>query len=117
MKLLNEESAEVVKLIESHARWQEMQTLETEIIALDEQKLAKEKEWCKCQRLIRTLENIALAANLPRVANEEGQQRYAQLVAAEHAGIGAVPAPTATVATTPASTSDSSSGADAPTTP
>jgi hypothetical protein len=88
-KLLTVESAEVVRAIESHPRWQEMQKLEEEIIALDEQKLDREKQWCKCQRLIRTLENVALAANFPRVASEEAQQRYAQLVAAERATLGA----------------------------
>lgn len=103
-KLLADEASEVVQLIESHPRWQEMQQLETDVVALDEQKLGLEKDWCKCQRLIRTLENVALAANLPRVASEEGRQRYAQLLAAEHGTLGAASASpvAATVATSSA---------------
>jgi hypothetical protein len=107
-KLLSDEASEVVQQIESHPRWQEMQKLEEEIIALDEQKLNKERDWCKCQRLIRTLENVALAGNLAQVASEEAQQQYAQLLAAEHATFGAASTPPAAVAASATSTVEES---------
>jgi hypothetical protein len=87
-RIMTEEAAAVVQQIESHPRWAELMKLEEEILSLDDKKLVLEKQWCKSQRLIRTLENVALAANLPKIAPEETQLRYQQLLAAERAGIG-----------------------------
>ena len=42
-----------------------------------------ERQWVKAQRVLRTLENVALAANLMNEAEPNIQQRYRQLKEAE----------------------------------
>ncbi len=81
--LLANHPEELVKLIESHADFPKIDKLRDELKKLTSDKLDIDRQWVKCQRLIRALENVALAANLPHVAPSEAQQRYQQLVAAE----------------------------------
>ena len=73
------------RAIESHEKFGRFSELAQRIHALEEQRLELERQWAKCQRLIRTAENIALAANLPKVAPPEVCRRYEALVAAENA--------------------------------
>ena len=42
-----------------------------------------ERDWVKTQRVMRVLENVALAANLSKVADGSTQQRYKRLLDAE----------------------------------
>jgi len=56
---------------------------------LSQEQLKRDRKWAKCQRLIRTLENVALAANLPHVASAGRQKEYARLLGAEMATLGA----------------------------
>ena len=86
--LLSKDSAEVLKAIESHGEYKKISKMRSDMEKFDTQRLNHEKKWCKCQRLLRTLENVALAANLPKVASEDKQQRYAQMIAAERGGFG-----------------------------
>ena len=73
----------IVELIESHERYADMQRLLEEVEALGDQKADAVCRWVRCQRLIRALENVALAANLPVVAEPSVVERYRQLLAAE----------------------------------
>ena len=47
-----------------------------------------DRRWVKCKRLIRTLENVALAANLEVVAEPEVIERYHALRDAENQTLG-----------------------------
>lgn len=76
---LQKESAEVVKMIESHKSYKRFEQLRKELTALDDKSLDHDRRWAKTQRLIRSLENIALAANLPKVARPEIVARFKQL--------------------------------------
>jgi hypothetical protein len=87
-KLLSDEADAVVQLIESHPRYARLEQLRGEIEELSEDRLELDRQWAKCQRLIRTLENVALAANLPRVAPSDVQRQYRELLAAESASFG-----------------------------
>jgi hypothetical protein len=83
----------VTALVESHASFGRMRELRAEIDQLNEQKLNLDRRWVKCQRLLRALENVALAHNLPLDASLETQERYRQLLAAERGAFGTQPPP------------------------
>jgi len=95
--LLGEQSAEVVQMIEADVDFAGLTKVNDELKALEQRVLELDSQWARCQRLIRTLENVALAANLPKVADPQVQERYARLLAAEAA---CLPAPSASVAAT-----------------
>jgi len=82
-ELLTTRASELVEIVEGHPQFARFQELEEKIEALDTQKMNFERTAVKCQRLLRALENVALAANLPQVATPEQIERYAQLRAAE----------------------------------
>lgn len=86
--LLAEESEELIKAVESHADFARLDKLRKAQKDLAEQKLNLDRRWAKCQRLTRTLENVALAANLAKVAPTDAHERYQQLVAAESGSFG-----------------------------
>lgn len=81
--LLTTDSEQVVRMIKQHPRYEELNRIEQEIDRADAQSLDLEKRWCKCQRLIRALENLALRANLPKVADSDQQRSIDRLLAAE----------------------------------
>jgi hypothetical protein len=86
--ILHDESADVIKLIETHKNYSRCEQLRKELNRLSTQKEALDYRWVKCQRLIRALENVALAANLSQVASVEMQQRYHRLREAENGYLG-----------------------------
>jgi chromosome segregation ATPase len=88
VELLAKESEALVALIESHPEFKKLDKLEEEVKELSDQRLDLDRQWAKCQRLIRTLENVALAANLPHVAATDAQERYRTLLAAESGTFG-----------------------------
>lgn len=83
--IIEDQADAVVALIESHPRFKEWERLETEADDLEATRLDLERRWAKCQRLLRTLENVALAHNLPLSADSTLLTRYDHLRAAEHA--------------------------------
>lgn len=84
-RIVEEQANAVVELIESHPRFEEWERLDDETGELEETRLDLERRWAKCQRLLRTLENVALAHNLPLSADSDLLARYDRLRAAEHA--------------------------------
>lgn len=80
---------EVVKFIEAAPQFKEFSKQEEEIDDLDNQSTELERTWVKQQRFIRTAGNVALAANLPKVAKGEIQDRYERLIKAESGWLGA----------------------------
>jgi hypothetical protein len=93
--LMTREAADVVSAITSHRSYPEFERTRQQAAQLDEQILDQDRVWVKCQRLIRTLENTAAAANLPRVADADTQARYQRLLVAEAATL-ATPDPAVT---------------------
>ena len=86
--MIQQEAAAIVDCIESHASFKSFSRLRRQINRLSREQLDRDRQWAKCQRLIRLLESVALAANLPRVASVARQREYAQLVIAETATLG-----------------------------
>jgi hypothetical protein len=85
--LLTSRAAEFEQQVESHAKYDDYSQLSDEIAALEEERFELERRWVKCQRLVRVLENVALARNLPCVASPDIVRRYERLVAAEEGGL------------------------------
>jgi len=79
---------EIVGLIEKHKEFKNFEKLRGEMKKLSAQKLDHDRRWAKTQRLIRTLENVALAHNLAIVADEKSQRQFEQLRAIESARLG-----------------------------
>ena len=91
-KLLKEQSEQILATAKSHPRYARSLQLKQEVDQLEARLLDLDRRWAKAQRLLRALETVALAANLPQVASEQMQQRYAELLNAEAAtfsGVGA----------------------------
>ncbi|MEM9656910.1 MAG: hypothetical protein AAF961_00985 [Planctomycetota bacterium] len=79
-----DEFTTVVESLPSYAAWSSAQQREEQ--RSDEVWAAQCLE-AKTQRLLRTIENIVLSANLPRTASSEIVERYAQLIALEEASL------------------------------
>lgn len=84
-RLVAEKPDEIVELVESHSRFEKFDHLEAEIRRREEEQLDLERRWVKCQRLLQTLESVALAHNLPLTADSKLLSRYELLRAAENA--------------------------------
>ncbi|MBI1372342.1 MAG: hypothetical protein GC159_06220 [Phycisphaera sp.] len=82
-RLIREQPDEVLKVIESTGQLKRFDELGEKMESIETQRLDLEKQWVKTQRFLRVTENVVLAANLPRVATQEIQDRYAALLAAE----------------------------------
>jgi hypothetical protein len=80
--LLSSRADELVGLVESHPKFGRLEELTQRIGELDTQKMDLERQWVKCQRLLRALETVALAGNLPQTAPEMCE-RFARLRASE----------------------------------
>jgi len=83
VELLSTRAVQFVATIKSHSNYSDMARLQAEIAAQENARLDLERRWVKTQRFIRTAENVALAANLPKVAPEGIVARYHQLLSAE----------------------------------
>lgn len=86
-ELLQNEGDELAAVIEEHPKFSVFNQLHDELERLAEQKLDLERKWVKCQRLLRLVDNITLAANLPLVATPEAQTRFQALVKLENSSL------------------------------
>jgi hypothetical protein len=82
-EVLTQHADDLVKLVESHPQFGRMKELAAKIREINDQQQDHEREWVKYQRLIRTLKTVALAANLPHVADPEIVERFQHLRQAE----------------------------------
>ena len=87
-QLLRDQGEQILQTITKHPRAARLQPLQKEIEQLQSQLLDLDRRWAKTQRLLKALETVALAANLPQVASEEVQQRYERLLQAEGRSFG-----------------------------
>lgn len=91
-ELLTTEADAVVEAITSHPGFAEFEQLRTRLADVEARQLDQDRLWVKCQRLLRTLESVALAANLPRVADAPTRRRYRRLLDSEAQSLGPRPA-------------------------
>jgi hypothetical protein len=87
-EILKSDSPEVIKAIESHDQYKQFNKLAEQLEAVSIKSLDLDRRWVKCQRFLRTAEDIALAANLTKFAPAEVQERYNELVAEECGTLG-----------------------------
>lgn len=90
-ELTTERADEFVKTVEalpSYAAWQAAQG---KAEGLTKEVLAARRKEAKVQRLLRTIENIVYAQNLPRCAPSDIVQRYEQLVQLESGTLAVIP--------------------------
>lgn len=87
-QILTQDAGELLALVESHPRFARLNELAPQLDDLADSKLDFERLWVKCRRLERTLETVALAANLPLTATDDEIAGYQRLVAAEGAFFG-----------------------------
>jgi hypothetical protein len=83
LEIMTREADDVVKAIEGHPRYKRFDELSHEIEGIDARNRDLERKWVKCQRLMQTLQSIALAANLEKVATPELQEKYREIVKEE----------------------------------
>ena len=89
--LLEEKSDEVVAMIEGHTRYKAFEKARGELKVLSQEKMGIDRQWVKCQRLKRAIENSVLAANLELVASSDLQKRYQNLLSLESQMFGSEP--------------------------
>lgn len=87
-RLLTESADELVGFIESHREYRNMLEYGDQLSDISKQEQDLDRRWVKCQRLRRTLENIALAANLSQVAEPEVVERFEALLQSERQSLG-----------------------------
>ena len=92
VELIHSQADEFVKAAESHPKYAEWTKLTKERNKIEAERFGLEKRWAHFKRFSRTLENVALAANLDQFAKPEVVTRYQKLLAAEAAAF-SKPAP------------------------
>ena len=91
VKILTDHSDEFVAAVKSHPKYKEWDQVAKRRNAIQSQRFDLDKTWARHQRFIRTLENIALAQNLPEVAGPPVIERFQKLVAAERRNLQTLP--------------------------
>ena len=87
-RFLTTDAKSIIDFIEQHPNYTQFSSLHQRMQELGQREMDRDRRWVKCQRLIRTLENVALAANLEQVADANAQARFHQLVEAEQQSLG-----------------------------
>lgn len=85
LKLLtSDDGGKLAGQLEKHKDFQKYKELGKKIKGFAEKRNDEDRRWVKTQRMLRALENVALEANLPKMAECKVLERYNQLVAAEN---------------------------------
>lgn len=87
-EVLSTEAEAFVATMNKHPYMKKLNSLHDELKGFSEQKLDLDKRDAKCMRLIRTLENVALEANLPLAALPHEIEQYLHLREAEQGFFG-----------------------------
>jgi hypothetical protein len=88
-KLLRDDSAEVVSAIKAHKRYAQFSKGYDDLKERAKRDEESEVKWSKAVRLMRTLERVALAYNIEKVADADTLVQYKALAAAENGTLGA----------------------------
>jgi hypothetical protein len=83
VRLLTSDAGEFVKAAESHEKFKDLTKLFKDHKEIEDKRFELDKKWAWHQRFLRAVDNIALAANLPRVADKNVVARYQRLLDAE----------------------------------
>lgn len=83
---------ELLTVIESDDDYPKFKKLREEIEQIEQERIDLERRWVKHQRLVRTLENVALAANLKKFGSPDAQRRYARVLSFERGSLDRVSA-------------------------
>ena len=85
LKLLtSDEAGKLVERLEKQNDFKKYKELGKKVKELSDKQNDEDRRWAKTQRMLRTLENVALEANLPKVAECKVLERFNKLVAAEN---------------------------------
>lgn len=82
-----------VEAVHQHPKFDEWKQLGKERSTIQKERFELDKQWALHMRLVRTLENIALEANLRQTAGTDVTARYDALLAAESGTLRPAPAP------------------------
>jgi hypothetical protein len=85
--LLTKDADTVVTAITSHPKYPDFEKQRLRIKKIEADRMDQDRLWVKCRRLMRTLENVALEANLPSVADSNIVDRYTKLIQSEAASL------------------------------
>ena len=96
MALASDRADEFIAHVEGLGTYESLCAARARVEKLSDEQQDLLHQEAKFQRLLRTAENVVLAANLPRIASEEIVKRYEQMIALEE---GALTAPDPTAAT------------------
>ncbi len=83
-----EDTTEILQTLKHHPQFGRFSQLAQDMENAEQKSLELEKSWAKHQRFLRAAENVALQANLPKIATPEIQKRYAELLALEAGTLG-----------------------------
>ena len=89
--LRSKESKELLDLVKKDGEWEKYKKAKSESAGLEKKRFELERKKVKCMRFQRVLENIALEANLPLVADEKTLKRYKELCELEAGTLKAIP--------------------------
>jgi hypothetical protein len=87
MALTNERANEFMEKVTSLAAYQSLIAARRRVDEFSEEQLKLSRQEARLQRLLKTCEDVALAANLSRIAPAEIVSRYQQLVAMEEGSL------------------------------
>ncbi len=77
--LVTTRADEFADAVVSHPAYSDYRTLGDEIETLEQERFELRRRWTKCERFMRTLENVVLAHNLPLIADEDAVARFERL--------------------------------------
>lgn len=83
-ELVADEGEVIADAIEAHRDFADLRTLQTERKRLADERWTHDRRYAKSQRLLRLLEDVAIAGNLQTGGSSEHWQRYVHLVALEN---------------------------------
>ena len=86
--LIREEGELILQAIEGHGSFGRFMELRQKMAQVKAEAMNADRRWVKCQRLIRTLESVALAGNLQDAGSLEQQETYQRLVELESSMLG-----------------------------
>jgi hypothetical protein len=86
---ITNESAEIIKLIETHPAYKRWNELSEKDDTRGDKSFDLERKWVKTQRFLYVAETVALEANLPQFASKAVVAKFEAIRSAENATLGA----------------------------
>lgn len=83
-RILDKQGSAVLRHITTHPSFDDFEASAAKLHELDERERDFERKWVKTQRFLYVLESVTLAVNLPKIADDDVQARYEELLALEN---------------------------------